>query len=117
MLIGNGHQIKFKNGKKIGIIRSDGVFTSFKEKKKHFFRLYNGWSLNKELLNELKDIQTHTIEIVTKDTREIYSTNLSNFFNNGINYRNPKDEKDYQIILPLSFWNVRQMDDKIGELT
>jgi len=106
MLVGNGKVVKLQNGKKLGIIRKDKTFVSFRTEKKHLFRMYNGWAFNKKLLEELKDIGVEWIEIQTYDTKMIYRTLLEDFFKVGIVYKNTKGEKDIQIILPLRYWNI-----------
>ncbi|HDI06587.1 MAG TPA: hypothetical protein ENF39_01115 [Candidatus Aenigmarchaeota archaeon] len=112
MFLGSGKLIKFKNGKKIGVIRADKTFMTFRNEKKHLFRIYNGWALNQKLLEELKDVGIEWIEIHANDTKFVYRTNIENFFSCGIYYKNPKGEKDYQIVLPLKFWSKFPMISK-----
>ena len=107
MLIGKSKLIKFKSGKKIGILCSDMTFRMFKNEKRHTFRLYSGFGLNRELYNELKSIGVKFIEINCSDTKKIYKVPLFHFEQYGIAYRNPKKEKDYQFILPKKFFAVR----------
>ena len=104
MFLGQGKVIKMRNGKKLGIICSDKTFRTFRKEKKHLFKLYNGWAFNVELLKELRDVGVEWIEVHCNDTKYIYRTNIQNFFNCGIYYKNPKGEKDYQLILPLDYW-------------
>ena len=112
MLLGKGKIIRFRNGKMLGIIRRDKTFMVFRKEKKHLFRIYNGWGINKELLEELKDIGIKYIEIQATDTGYIYRTVLGTFEIFGIPYQNPKNEHDYQIVLPLKFWKKYPMLDK-----
>jgi len=44
-------EVKIK-GKKIGFIASDLAFVSYR-KPEHLFKLYQGWGLNKSLLEDL----------------------------------------------------------------
>ena len=111
-MIGKGKLIKFSNGKKLGVIRSDKTFMTFRKEKKHFFRIYNGWALNKKLLEELKTIGVEFVEVHANDTKYIYRTLLKNFFSVGIIYKNPKYDKDIQIVLPLRFWKKYPMIEK-----
>ena len=108
MILGQGKVIKFQNGKKLGVIRKDKVFMIPRNKKKHFFRLYNGWAVNLQLLKELRDIGIETIEIRTNDTKEIYRTHIDNFFRSGIIYKNPKNEKDIQIVLNKKYFTINR---------
>jgi len=98
--------IKLSNGKKLGVVCRDLVFRIFgRDEKKHLFRIYNGWALNKELLEDLRNMHVEFIEIHTKQGN-IYKTNIVNFFDKekAIYYKNTKGEKDIQLVLPLSFW-------------
>jgi len=104
MFLGMGKQIRFRNGKRIGIAGKDGVFRVFKKEKRHLFRIYNGRGKNLLLLKELKQGNYNFIEIHTSDTKKIYRTHIQNFFEHGIPYKNPKNEKDPQLILPLDFF-------------
>ena len=111
-LLGNGKVVRFRNGKMLGVIRSDKTFMTFRKEKKHLFRMYNGWAFNKKLLEELRDIGIEWIEIHANDTKTIYRTNIENFFTVGIYYKNPKGEKDYQLVLQLRFWSKFPMIDR-----
>ena len=105
-MLDKGKTIKFSNGKKLGVICKDMVFRIYgRDEKKHLFRIYNGWALNRELLKDLKDIGVEIIEIHTKQNN-IYKTNILNFFNmeKAILYKNPRGERDIQLVLPLEFW-------------
>ena len=54
-MLDKGKTIKFSNGKKLGVICKDMVFRIYgRDEKKHLFRIYNGWALNRELLKDLK---------------------------------------------------------------
>jgi len=103
MFLGQGKLIRMRNGKRLGVLRKDRTFVTYRSEKKHLFKAYNGWAFNLELLKELKDV-VDWIEVHTTDTKMVYRTNIQNFFNCGIYYKNPKGEKDYQIILNLRFW-------------
>ena len=105
MLLGDSKLIKISN-KRVGVIGKDKVFRMWRKKKKHFFKLYNGWAINKPLLKELRDVGIEEIEIHAYDEGKVYRTLLSCFFNHGIEYKNSKGEKDEQIILPINFWKV-----------
>jgi hypothetical protein len=96
--VGKGKQIKMLTGKILGYIREDGTATLIR-KEKHYFRIYKGWGVNKELIRELKDIDTKWLEIKTEMRllRIPFSKVLSGKY---MEYKNPKDEKDYQIIIP-----------------
>lgn len=113
MLIDNienkGKLLRFLNGKRLGILRNDYIFTTFKLKSKHFFRIYNGWALNKILLKALRDVGVEIIEVIARDEKKVYKTNINNFFLHGIEYKNTKNEKDEQIILSLGYWKVFEM--------
>lgn len=102
-LLGGGRQVKM-NKKLLGVVRKDKTFMVFREEKKHFFRLFDGWGMNEELLKELNDAGMLKIEIHCSDTKNIYITDMASFFNHGIPYKNPKKEKDSQMILPKSFF-------------
>ncbi|MCD6371681.1 MAG: hypothetical protein J7L39_03110, partial [Candidatus Aenigmarchaeota archaeon] len=80
MMIGKGKLIKFLNGKRIGVICRDKTFRIYKTEKKHLFRIYNGWAINKEVLKELSQIGIEWIEIHAYDTKTIYRTHINNFF-------------------------------------
>jgi len=103
-MLGNGKLIKLANGKKLGVIRKDKTFMTFRKEKKHLLKVYNAWALNQVLLKELRDIGVEWVEVHATDTNYIYRTRLENFFEAGIVYQNPKNEKDVQIALPLRFW-------------
>ncbi len=109
MLIGSGKIVRFLNGKKLGVIRSDKTFLTFR-KKEHFFKIYNGWGINKVLLKELEDIGVEYIEIIVRDEKTVYRTKLINFILNGIEYQNPKNEKDEQIILAKDYFETFPLD-------
>jgi len=112
-MLGEGKVVKFKNGKKIGVICKDKTFRTFKTEKRHLFRIYNGWSINEEIVKELKDIGIEWIEVQAYDTKIIYRTKLANFLGGlAIHYRNPKKEKDFQLVLPLRFWQRFPMKNK-----
>ena len=112
MMLGKGRQIKLRNGKKLGNIRTDRTFMTFRKEKKHLFRIYNGWALNRILLKELRDVGVEFVEVHATDTGYIYRTKLENFFTVGIYYKNPKNEKDEQIVLPLKYWAKYPMLNK-----
>lgn len=107
----------------MGVVCKDKTFRAFKTERRHLFRIYNGWALNKILLEELKLTGIEWIEIHATDTGYIYRTSLQNFFNFGIFYQNKKGEKDPQIVLPLKFWakfpmaNKRQVKKVVKQIT
>jgi len=105
-LLDFGKVLKFNNGKKIGLICKDKTLRIFK-KERDLFRLYNGWGLNLEAIKECQNVGVELIEIRTE--KYIYKTNIYNYLNNAIKYKNPKGEKDIQMILPLKWfyrWNL-----------
>ena len=104
MMLGSGKVIKFKNGKKLGVVRADKTFMTFRKEKIHLLRMYNAWAFNEVLLKELKDVGVEWLEVFATDTKFIYRTRLEYFFEAGIRYRNPKGERDFQLALPLKFW-------------
>jgi len=104
MMLGNGKLIKLANGKKLGVVRKDRTFMTFRKEKTHLLKVYNAWALNQTLLNELRDVGVEWVEVHCSDTDYVYRTRLENFFEAGIVYQNPKNEKDIQIALPLRFW-------------
>lgn len=105
-MIERGKIVKFSNGKKLGVICKDLVFRIYgRDEKRHLFRIYDGWALNRELLKELKSVGVEIIEIHTKQGN-IYKTNILNFFDDtkSILYKNPRGERDIQLVLPLKYW-------------
>lgn len=107
MFIGKGKVIKIGN-KKMGVVCRDKVFRTFR-KEKHKFRIYNGWGFNKELFKELRDIGIKFIEIHTE--KRILKTQLGTILQKGINYKNPKKEKDYQFIVPETYFEIRAKEN------
>ena len=103
------NKILYLGNKKIGVIGRDRVFRMFRTKKKHYFRLYNGWALNKKLLEDLLyKFDIRLIEIIATDTNEIYKTDIPTWLKYGKKYRNPKDINDVQLILNHLFFDVWQ---------
>jgi len=102
-IVGDGKVVKI-NGKKMGVICSDKTFRMYK-KESHRFRIYDGWGFNKELLRELRDIGMKFVEIHTE--RRILRIQLGHIMQKGINYRNPKSERDYQFVVPERYFEVR----------
>jgi len=108
-------ELKIKNkvfyigNKRIGVLGRDRVFRMYRTKKKHYFRIYNGWALNKQLLYDLlHKFDIRIIEIITTDTNEIYRTDIPTWLKFGKEYKNPKDINDIQLILNRLLFDVWQ---------
>jgi len=101
MIVGSGKQIRIK-GKFIGILDS-GIFVAERKLSKKF-RLYNGWGLSRDLINELIQVATKKIIFKIRDEKTqalAYTLEVtpSNWHNRGIQYYNPALKED-QFILP-----------------
>jgi hypothetical protein len=91
----------FKNGSLIGLIRKDRVYISHRNKN-HWFRKYNGFGISASVLEELRKYEVQLIKIVytkTDKTQEVYITQLTNFYEKGIIYKDGFN--DYQRILNI----------------
>jgi len=89
------------NGKNInaGYI-SSGIFTTFKKKSKHFFKKFDGWGLNKQLIEMLNNYDIPYILIKDNENNHKYMISLQDFNKNGVevNYTEP------QIICPQVYF-------------
>jgi len=103
MLLGSGKLIRVRK-KKWGVIGKDKVFRSYR-KEAHKFRVYDGWGINKELLKELLDVGVKFWEIHTE--KRVLKIKLDAVIRYGISYKNPKKEKDYQLIVPEKWFERR----------
>lgn len=90
----------YKYGSLIGMIRTDRVYITFRNKD-HWFKKYNGFGISFSVLDELKNYDVVLIKIIyTKqdNTQEVYITELNKFFEEGLVYC---DNGDFQRILNI----------------
>jgi len=93
--------------KRLGVIYpSRKTFRTWRRKTRHFFRAYNGWGLNEELLEYLGRIGIEWVEIEEKEEHAIYRANLKTIDMKGIIHDN---NGETQRILPLPYWDKRIM--------
>jgi hypothetical protein len=112
----DGKVIRLLNGKRLGVIRKDYTFMAFRKKSKHYFRFYDGWSMNKELLEHLRDFGIKFIEIIDTESNTIYRTSVESFFQKGITYVNTKGIKDEQLILPIQNFMIFKAGERLGRI-
>lgn len=96
------------NGKITGIIKKEEQkYITYRNKEKHTFKKYSGYGISKEIIRILKDENIQKIIIIEKNekqgTQKLLKTTLPKLEEKGITYKNNKDE---QLILPLSYWET-----------
>ena len=96
-----GNQV-YLGSRRLGIVYpSKKTFRTFRRSSKHLFRAYNGWGINKELLEYLEKMGVEWIEVEDLETGKIYRANIATIEARGISH-------DYngerQKILPLPYW-------------
>ncbi|MCD6413584.1 MAG: hypothetical protein J7L54_05520 [Elusimicrobia bacterium] len=104
------NKILYLHGKKVGIITRDGKFITFRDEKKHLYRMYDAWGFSKEVIDFLDRIGVLLVEVATK--RKIYRILLGEIMKYGIKHRNPKDKNELQILVPRKFFRTIEIEAK-----
>ena len=80
------------------------VFITFRNKKKHLFRKFNGLGISTSVLDKIKKLGCRKIKIVydTGEEQVILYTLPNKFYEKGIIYR--YKDADHQRILPLRYF-------------
>lgn len=68
------------DGKIVGKLEN-GVFSKSVSRRKHLFRLANGWGIQYQILKDLPD--ETVIEIYDKDDRKMYRTTKKDYWSKG----------------------------------
>jgi len=102
MILGQGKQIRI-NGNYIGFLEGRNFIAERQLGKK--FRLYNGWGMSKELLNELVDCVEKIIFNIKDKGKLCYTLEVvpKNWLERGIAYYNPALREDQFILSETSF--------------
>ncbi len=107
MIERKGHTIYLVvNGRKhkLGVVYpSKKTFRAFRRRSKHYFKAYNGWGLNRELLEYLSNIGIVWVEIEDRDTGKLYRANIKTIVGRGLTHYNGDEE---QKVLPENVWSV-----------
>jgi len=98
------NKILYLYGKKVGIITKDGKFVTFRDEKKHLYRMYDAWGFSKEVIDFLDRIGIWLVEVVTRT--KLYRILFDDILRYGIKHRNPRDEKELQILVPRKFFRA-----------
>lgn len=89
--------VYFSDGKKIFVMR--------RKKSKHFFRNFEGYGINKNLLQTLiqrfRVVEIRLVEILEDNCTNVYRTNPETFIKEGYAYKNKVEPFDEQYILPV----------------
>lgn len=90
-------------GKKIGTLRNDKVFITYRSKE-HLFRKYDGFGLSYKVLLDLRKQDCRQIVIIYDDGSEQvkYVTNPNNFMEHGTLHAFKRN--DWQRVLPRKYF-------------
>lgn len=78
---------------------TDGIYRKVVDSKKHKFRMFNAYGMDKEIMDKLSG-QCDKVRLLEKDTKNIYETDFESFTKNGIQ----RNYDGVQVFLPLKFW-------------
>lgn len=96
------------NGKKKQIGSINGaVYTSYRHRKKHFFRKYNGWGISEYVLRELPK-SVLVVKIIDVSRNKEYVAKIDDFFYYGEKIPAKVSKEDNQLVLPLPYWKVKR---------
>ena len=109
------NSIVYLNSKKIGAVIGD-VFQTKRNPSKHFYRNLAAYCINHDVIN-MQNIRSISIVIGNRLDGKILSISIGKLveFNRVFNmyYKNPKDEKDLQIVIPEVIFDItRYVDTK-----
>lgn len=98
-------QIFNKNAGYIKETTKGKIYISYRNRKQHFFRKYNGYGISTQILKKLTNEGIKEIIIIENredETRRKLTTTPEEFYKNGTRYH--YKQADYQIILPIRYW-------------
>jgi len=103
--------LKTKRKYKIGFLTSDRIFVMYRQLKKKF-RIYDGWGLNKEVIQDLYEKNCKEIRMFVKDGKKlkyILIVKPANWLQKGIPYINEKLNNEFQLILPENCFDFKKV--------
>jgi hypothetical protein len=86
------------DGKPVGEIK-DGEFIKHVKFSRHFFKKYQGWSIDLAILKNLQTKGIKVIRIIEEEYKKTYLIDIETYLANGIPYQE-------QIVLPLKEFNM-----------
>lgn len=95
----------------IQTVENDRVFVTPRKRKQHFFRIFHGWGINKDLILELQTFGIPEVWIqVTEESgqKRCLRTELKNYTQHAINHINESEPYDEQLILDERYFTETQ---------
>lgn len=107
LFIAQNRQVKWR-GKFLGFYLQQKnmlVFVAPRNRRKHYFRLFNGYAMNKQFLIHLYQVGVGQVWIKEQDTGKILKASPINWIKKGIEFRSEKTE-DEQLVLKEADFDV-----------
>ncbi len=85
------------NGKRVGTLFADGIYRKEVDSKKHRMKIYDGYGIEEDIIQELREKGCVEIRIRETDTGRLLKTPFSEWLEHGI----VADHQSIQRFLPL----------------
>lgn len=78
-------EIKTRNGKTAGVIR-DKIFITWRDSTKHYMKIFKGYGISKDILEQLLEHKINKIKIVVTNEDKVYVYDVLDFYNSKVSY-------------------------------
>lgn len=93
--------VTLDNHKVVGSIKNN-IYKKTVTRSKHLFRKFNGYGISLCVLDELKEKGITHIQITEKDTKQIFTCSLADYFQFGNKYQ---FNDDVQLVLSMDHFS------------